>query len=319
MWWGALAALLVIVGGCEGRGGDTTALGTLERRRIALTAPEAEEIVERPVREGAEVAPGTVVVRLDDRMLAHEVDALTGMRDRARAQLEELERGTRSEQLAQGRAERARTEAAARVAAADAARLRRLAAREIVSLQELERGLGLEDEARAVAALAAARLEELEHGPRPEQIAQARAGLAEVEGRLREAAVRRDRLVLRAPEAATVDELPLEVGERPRPGETVAVLLADGQPYARVFLPAGAAEVRAGSEALVQVVGEPRAYRARVRRVAREAMFTPHFALTERERGRLVYETEVDLVDPEALGLRTGIPVEVRIVADGAR
>ena len=52
----------------------------------------------------------------------------------------------------------------------------------------------------------------------------------------------------------------------------------------------------------------------RVLDVARESEFTPHFALTERDRVHLVYETRVELSDAPAT-LRPGMPAEVRILA----
>lgn len=47
-----------------------------------------------------------------------------------------------------------------------------------------------------------------------------------------------------------------------------------------------------------------------VRRIASEAGFTPYFALTERDRGRLSYVAEVDL-QQQATRLLEGLPVQV--------
>jgi HlyD family secretion protein len=77
--------------------------------------------------------------------------------------------------------------------------------------------------------------------------------------------------------------------------------------------------VRAGGAASVHVDGMERAFGARVRTVANEATFTPFFALTEEDRGRLVYLAEVDLVDPEAHDLPTGVPVEASFDLGGGR
>jgi HlyD family secretion protein len=48
----------------------------------------------------------------------------------------------------------------------------------------------------------------------------------------------------------------------------------------------------------------------RVRWVASDPAFTPYFALTERDRGRLTYLAKVDIVDDLAR-LPDGVPVEV--------
>ncbi len=92
----------------------------------------------------------------------------------------------------------------------------------------------------------------------------------------------------------------------------VAVLLRDQAPYARVYVPESLrARVRPGGGAQVRIDGVPGALRGRVRSVASDASFTPYYALTERDRGRLVYVAKVDLVDAAAEELPTGLPVEV--------
>ena len=55
--------------------------------------------------------------------------------------------------------------------------------------------------------------------------------------------------------------------------------------------------------------------RGRVLDVAREPEFTPHYALTERDRVHLVYETRVRIEDAPA-SLRPGVPAQVRLLPD---
>ena len=50
----------------------------------------------------------------------------------------------------------------------------------------------------------------------------------------------------------------------------------------------------------------------KVRWVASEAAFTPYFALTERDRGRLTYEAKIDL-DTGGRRLPDGVPVEAEL------
>jgi len=52
--------------------------------------------------------------------------------------------------------------------------------------------------------------------------------------------------------------------------------------------------------------------------VATDASFTPYFALTERDRGHLVYLGKVDLLEPKARELPTGIPIQVEFQIDGS-
>ena len=70
--------------------------------------------------------------------------------------------------------------------------------------------------------------------------------------------------------------------------------------------------VRVGDAATVFVDGMEQTLRGRVRWVASEAMFTPYFALTERDRGHLTYQAKIEL-DIEGARLPDGVPVEVEL------
>jgi HlyD family secretion protein len=63
------------------------------------------------------------------------------------------------------------------------------------------------------------------------------------------------------------------------------------------------------------VAGLEAPLRGRVLDIAREPEFTPHYALTERDRVHLVYETRVEIEDAPA-GLRPGAPADVRIALE---
>jgi len=55
-----------------------------------------------------------------------------------------------------------------------------------------------------------------------------------------------------------------------------------------------------------------------VRYVSTDAAFTPYYALNERDRSRLSFLAEVELVEQDAAALPAGMPVEVEIPAGGA-
>ena len=144
---------------------------------------------------------------------------------------------------------------------------------------------------------------------RDEALAQA----AEREARVAQAKKRLENLTIRAHAAGVVDQLPYEVGERAPAGGVVAVVMADAEPWVRVWLPARmVAQVGSGSKATVRVEGLERPISGTVTHVARESEYTPHYALTERESAHLVFGSRVRLDDaPE--GLRAGLPARVRL------
>jgi HlyD family secretion protein len=142
---------------------------------------------------------------------------------------------------------------------------------------------------------------------------EARATAAERDARIAQAQKRRDDLTIRTPVDGVVDQVAFELGERVPAGGVVAVVLSDETPWVRVWMPASAvAGAGPGTRAEVKVEGTDEWLPARVRDVAREPEFTPHFALTERESEHLVYEARVAL-DEAPDDLRPGLPAQVRV------
>jgi HlyD family secretion protein len=137
--------------------------------------------------------------------------------------------------------------------------------------------------------------------------------VAEREARIAQAKKQLEDLTIRSRAPGVVDQLPYEAGERVPAGGVVAVVIADDKPWVRVWLPARAVtRISTGQEAKVKVEGLDTWFKGKVEHISREAEFTPHYALTERESAHLVYETRVRLTDPKR-DLPPGLPARVRI------
>jgi HlyD family secretion protein len=155
------------------------------------------------------------------------------------------------------------------------------------------------------------------------QLAREEAGarLREAEARLAAARHRLEELALVSPTDGIVDQIPFDPGERVPAGGVVVVVLDGATPWVRVWLPEKhVARVRPGTPARIRVDGLGATFAGGVLDVAREPEFTPHFALTERDRVHLVYETRVRL-DEAPADLRPGVPAEVTLLPraeDGA-
>jgi len=147
---------------------------------------------------------------------------------------------------------------------------------------------------------------------------EAAARLREAESLLAASRHRVEERTLRAPVAGIVDQLPFDVGERVPAGGVVCVLLDAADPWVRVWIPEQrVARVQPGLAAVATIDGIGRPLAARVLDVAREPEFTPHFALTERDRVHLVYEARIALPDAPP-DLRPGLPAEVRLAVGPA-
>ena len=302
--------------GCETRGAEPLAVGTLERDRLELIAEQQETIVAIHVKEGDRVEIGDLLVELDPRRMEARIASAMAARSRAAALLAKLTEGTRPEEILEARARLARAQAAIREAEPEVERVRKLHDQGIASESLLDRTEALHADAIANHDAQAARLERLLNGARIEDLDEARAAVAEAEAEMRQLELDAEKLRVVATRAGRVDALPFELGEQPPRGGVVVVLLAEGKPYARVYVPAELRpQVKPDTAATVTIEGVDGAFNGRVRMVSAEAAFTPFFALTERDRGRLTYLAEIDLTDEIAQDLPTGLPVEVRFPA----
>lgn len=237
-------------------------VGTVERTLVELSAPASEVIVDIPVRRGAAVLAGAVVVRLDPNLaeaeLARAEALLVAARMRVGVTRSDLDRATS---------------------------LRR---KNIISEDQIEHARLAWEEATAL--------------------------LREAEAHVRVARKRLDDMTVLAPMAGIVDQLPFDAGERVPAGAVVAVLLQDGPAWVRVWIPARAvARLGPGTPAEVRVDGVADTLPGEILDVSSEPAFTPHYALTERERVHLVYAARVQIDSPASLRPGSGATVDISL------
>ena len=313
----AVLALLLVA--CESSTQDYSVVGELSSDRVEVTAEFAEPITAIAVAEGAEVAAGDVLVEQDaSRAEARlrEADAALGQ---VRARLDELVRGPRSEQIAAARANVEGANQELDFRQSELERVREIHARGLASAELLDQAQAALDGAQASLKFALAQLEERLAGTTVEELAQAEQAVQQAIARRDAAAVDLQRHTLRAPIDGVADSRLFETGERPVPGQPVIVMLAAGQPHARVYVPeALRVRVAAGTPARIRVDGLEEPIEGRVRWVSSEAAFTPYYALTERDRGRLTYLAKVDLITDRDR-LPDGVPVEVELLVGETR
>jgi len=233
LWILPLAWALV---GCEQQSAGL-ALGTLERDRIALTATAAEVLVDLPVAQGTPVEKGRVLARLDDRQQRAEVERSRAQMAQAAANLQELQNGARPQDIAAAKAGVAGAEAKLREAEITLERNQQLVKTHAVSQADVDRTQALRDAAKASLDQAREALDELQAGTREEELAQARANLVAAKAQLDYQQALLDELTITATRDGVLDNLPWNLGERVTVGSPVAILLAGGAPYARVYVP----------------------------------------------------------------------------------
>jgi len=313
----ACLCLLALLAACGHRPpGELVATGTLQVDEVDIAPLSAGRVVGVYVEEGDSVAPGDTLARLTQATLGSDLAIREARLRAAQAQLEELERGARPEEIRRAEAQLAAAAAEADRAAGDLRRAEQLAPDGTISPQQLSA-------ARAAAAAAAgnrdalaAALRLLQEGPRPERIAAARAEVASAQGAVGAVRATVGDLVLVAPVAGVVVDRHVLPGEVLAAGQSAVTLGRAERPWARIYVAERLVPyVRTGQPAVGVLDGVPGArFPGTVEVVSTAAEFTPRVALTERERADLVFGVKVRF-DADTSGfLKAGLPVTVTIL-----
>ncbi len=311
----AVLAALLFAGGC-GQPPPMEIHGTVERDRLELIAEANERIVEIPVHEGDRVQTGTVLVRQEAGTAEPRIAQARAALVEAQRRLADLEQGPREGEIDEARAAMSGAEGGLRTAQSEYQRAQSLVQRKLLSESSLDQARATLDAARASRDAARARYELLRQGTRKEQVAAADAAVQGATAALEEIATVASRYTVTAPRAGIVEALPYKLGERPAPGKPVAIMLAEGVPYARVYVPEPLRTAFvAGTQVEAAVDGVPARLQGTVRYISAEAAFTPYYALTQKDRSRLAYLAEITLAGAAAAQLPAGIPIQVFVPA----
>ena len=165
------------------------------------------------VEKGDKVKEGQVLVRLEDQEFRAQYDQARGAADSAKAQLEELQHGSRPEEIQQTENNLSEARATAANDKITLDRTKKLVAQAVLSQQAL-------DDATAKYEASQQRVHSLEQsyqlsklGPRAEEIARAQGALTQAEGQAAYAKSQLDATVIRAPISGTILDRSVEKGE----------------------------------------------------------------------------------------------------------
>jgi len=310
-----VAAAAVAFVALRGRGaaGTLEATGTVEATDAALGFTVSGRLEAVTVQEGDTVAAHARLAWLDRSEALARREQADAQVASAKAQLLELERGSRPEEISAARA--AEQAAADRLADAerDAERTRTLREQNVVSQQDLDKALTALEVARSAKVQAAEQRRLVELGPRPERVASARASLASAEAAARTLDATLSLMEVRAPFAGTVTVRHREPGEILAPGAPVVTLLHRDDRWVRIYIPENrVGAVRIGQPATITSdTFRDRRYAGSVISIASEAEFTPKTVQTREERVKLVYAVKVRITGDPSQDLKPGMPADV--------
>ncbi len=307
-----IITVALILSGCQLQSEDENkALGTIERDRITITATSAEIIVSLNKKEGDSVKKGEILLELDKTKQKLIVKQAKAKEANAHAKLQKLLNGERKEDLESAKAIVDRADATYQENKITHLRVEKLVEQKLSPISEKDKSIAAKREAKANLKTAKEKLSKLISGARPEDIDSAIAELDYQKATVKLEEEKLKDLTIVATRDAILDNYPYNLGERVKKDSIVTVLLASDNAYARVYVPQRSRlDFLKGQEKIIYIDGIEKPFNGVVSWVANEASFTPHYALTEKERSRLVYLAEVILKN-DASKIPSGIPAQV--------
>jgi len=283
----------------------TFMVGTLERDRVEISVESNEPIIAIHVQDGQMLKAGDLILQ-QENLLAQQ----TALGAKADARLAELQRGPRQETIRQAQAQLESTQATTINALANMRRAKEVFDRNLSDQQTLDFAVTRWKTAVAAEKVAGESLDRLLNGTTIEELQQAIAAANAAKAGINRIQLDIERLKIYAPVNGMLDKNLYQMGERPKIGAIIAVILDNSRTYARIYVPEPLrSSVQPGKQLVVRIDGDSRTITGTVRWVSADASFTPYFALTEHDRSRLSYLAEIDV--PDASSLPSGVPLEV--------
>ncbi len=308
---GIAVLFFVLLAGCQNEEIASDAVGMLESTRVELSVTNSAKVAKVLAADGQLVEKDAIILTFEDEDIRQSIKQAQAVKARLTAALEDKQRGTRAEVLDAQRYLVQGAEQQWDFAKKEYQRVSALADRKLVSSEKLDQAKSALDQSAAQFESAKARLLELKNGTVSAQIRQAEAAVDEAQASIDLLAWHQNQRVVRAPQAGRIDKVLYEVGEQPPAGAVVAVMLADQQAYARVYISeVNRIQWSVGKTVYVKIDGLTQLKEGRVRWISSEPLFTPYYALTRYDRGHLSYVAEIDIKDTIDK-LPNGLPVEV--------
>lgn len=295
--------------------GEIRLTGTIEATTTELSFKTAGRIAARTVDEGQLVKAGQEIARLEDNEIRQELAGREADAGAAQAALQELQAGSRSEEIAQAEAAVGRFTAEAQRAADEYRRVSQLFKREVVPRRDLDQAVAVRDASAAGLREASERLRLVRAGARIETRRQAAARLKGSEAALGLARIRLEQSVLTSPVSGVILATHVEPGEHVAPGTPVVSVAQLDKVWLRGYVAeSDLPRIRLGQKARITLDGLPgNGLEGTLSFIAQEAEFTPKNVQTEKERVKLVYRVKITLDNPQGV-LKPGMPADAVVV-----
>lgn len=289
--------------------------GYVEGETLRLAPGRPGRLDALQVQRGSTVDEGAALFAVDAAAERAVLDEARSRLASARAQLEDLRKGKRPEEVDVVRAQLAQARAQRELSAAQVQRQRELYARDAVSRDQL-------DQAATTAARDAARVRELEASIASAELAGREDALRAAEDQVRaaEAVVRQaqsnlDDKAVAAPADGSVEDVYYRVGEWVPAGSPVLALLPPANRLLRFFVPeTTVGALRMGQPVKVHCDGCGESIDGSLSFIAATAEYTPPVIYSREQRAQLMFRVEARPAAADAARLHPGQPVDIELL-----
>lgn len=286
--------------------------GYVEGEFVHVASPFGGRLEHLAVQRGQQVAPGTLLFKLDDTAERSAREEAKHRLAQAEAQLEDARQGLRPSEINSIEAQLEQAKASLSLAEVELERQRKLLLSRVSSQRDVDLAQTTRDEGRQRVAQLQATLETARLGAREDLVKAADQNVRATKAALERAEWNLAQKQQSAVQAALVADTVYREGDWVPAGNPVVSLLPPGNVKVRAFVPQeviGRVQVGTPASIIVDGVGTP--YPARVSFISPRAEFTPPVIYSQKMREKFVFLVELSVEPETAVKLHPGQPVDV--------
>lgn len=288
--------------------------GYAEGEFVRIAAPYAGSLTLLAVQRGARIESGAALFALEQDSEKAARDEAEQRLKQAGAQLENLKKGKRPAELDTILAQQEQARAALNLSGADFARDEKLAQAGFISGQKLDASRTALERDRARIKELEAQLATAKLAARSDEILAAEAVLEAARAALARADWSLAQKSVKAPLAGLVQDTLYVQGEWVPAGSPVVSLLPPQNIKVRFFVPEKqVGTLKTGQAVTISCDGCAALVSATISYIAPQAEYTPPVIYSKENRGKLVFLVEARPAPADAMKLRPGQPVDVRV------
>ncbi|VBB06354.1 rnd efflux pump membrane fusion protein barrel-sandwich domain [Lucifera butyrica] len=289
-----------------------TATGTIEVTRADITAKVSGYIQHMSFQAGDRVKNGQVMLTIDRPDLKAQLLRDEAALAKARAQLDDLVKGSRSQEKEEAAASLTSARAVYEKAKLDWDRYRMLYAHNAISAQQLDAAQSAYEVAHSSLQTAESQQSLVNEGNRADVIEAQKLEVARSKAIVAASRTQVDDTTVHSPLNGLILTKNFENGEYVNAGVPIATVGDMSDAWVKIYVASSQLGLlKIGQPAIVKIDSFPdRKFQGEIKEISQNAEFTPRQSITERERANLVFAVKVKIDNRDGL-LKPGMPADV--------